>query len=154
MTFLRLGCVAIGPGAAALVGARKRVIRYDGISIPRIADVDELARIAIDGDEMPAAAVPGDAEAKRAALIDLGLDVGQRGLAARERVEIADDLQSLIKEPRLIALRCAAVGATSRLPHCRVGDRALGLSAGRVVIEVDRHRYRRPAPLRLLLRLH
>ena len=89
---------------------------------------------------MAPAAVPGDAEAKRTTLIDLGLDTGQRDLAAGERVEIGHDLQSLIEEPRLIALRRAAIGATGRLPHCRVGDRALGLPARGMVIEVHRHR--------------
>src|SRR6266567_1587991 len=129
MAFLRLGGVAIGPGAATLVGARKRRIRYNGIPVPWIADVDELARVTINGNEMPAAAVPGDAQAKRAALIDLGLDVGQRDLAAGDRVEIADNLQGQIEEPRLIALRRAAIIATRRLAQRRVGDRALGLTA-------------------------
>src|SRR6266567_9126564 len=154
MAFLRLGGVAIGPGAATLVGARKRRIRYNGIPVPWIADVDELARIAINGNEMPAAAVPGDAQAKRTALIDLGLDVGQRALAAGDSVEIAHDLQGLIEEPRLIAFCRAAISAAGRLPHRSVRDRALSLTAGRIVIEVHRHRHRRPAPLSLLLGLH
>src|SRR6266581_7018945 len=104
MAFLRLGSVAVGPGAATLVGARKRRIRYNGIPVPWIADVDELARIAVNGNEMPAAAIPGDTQAKRTALIDLGLDAGHRGLATGDSVEIADNLQGQIEEPRLIAL--------------------------------------------------
>src|SRR5258706_12934702 len=154
MVFLRLGCVAIGPGAATLVRVRKRRIRHNGIPVPWIADVDDLARIAINGNEMPAAAIPGNAQAKRAALIDLGLDTGHPGLATGDSVEIAHDLQSLIEEPRLITFCRAAISAAGRLPHRSVRDRALGLTAGRVVIEVHRHRNRCPAPLRLLLGLH
>src|SRR5262249_54687238 len=58
------------------------------------------------------------------------------------------------EEPRLIALRTAAVLAARGLIHRDVRDRALRLSTRWVVEEIDRGRDRCPAPLGLLLLLH
>jgi hypothetical protein len=88
----------------------------------------------------------------REALIS-GLDSRQRRLAGAPRVQIADDLQRLIEKPRLVALCGAAALAARRLIHRDVRDRALRLTARRMIEKVDRNRDRRPAPLALLLLL-
>src|SRR6516164_10757164 len=103
---------------------------------------------------MTASAIPGDSQAKWAAGVDLGLDGRECCSPRTPGVEIADDLQRLIEEPRLVALRAAAILAARALIHRDVRDRALGLTARRIVVEIDRGRDCSPAPLGLLLRLH
>lgn len=126
------------PRAAAVVADWESRMADNGRAKPGIRDVDVRPGVAEDRHKMAATAVPADAHANWATTIDLGSDGAQRGFAARKGIEIADNLQRLIEEPRLIALRGAPILAARGLVERGVDDRALCPAAGRVVVKIYR----------------